>query len=378
MQPPVIVGVGQTSYEVNTGGVSLQELIFEAATLALEDAGLKRQDVDSIVIGSQDLIDGRGISNMQNAGPAGAYLKDEIRVANDGIYALLLAAMQIAAGRSRRALVISWAKCSETDIDAVSSAEFEPFCDRPVGLSGPIALALQANTLLGRNAGARRAASKLVMSSRAAGSRNPLVRANERVSIDDIESSPLASWPLHVLDLPPPRDGACALVVAAADEGRSSKHPQVSVAGTGWGSEAYGIGARDFLEVPSLRRASARATQRAGVVASDIDVVEFAAHSSFEHLIALQNMAFFHDGDTVAAILDGDAERIGRTALNPSGGTLASNPVAAVGLIRVAEVALQLMGRAGAHQVANARIGVAHGTSGQCLQSNGVVVLRRL
>src|SRR5258705_8005536 len=125
MRPPVIVGVGQTPYEVNTGGVSLQELIFEAATLALDDAGLKRQDLDSIVIGSQDLIDGRGISNMQNAGPAGSYLKDEIRIANDGIYALLLASMQIAAGRSRRTLVISWSKASETNVDSVSNAEFE-------------------------------------------------------------------------------------------------------------------------------------------------------------------------------------------------------------------------------------------------------------
>ena len=116
----------------------------------------------------------------------------------------------------------------------------------------------------------------------------------------------------------------------------------------------------------------------ARVKAGDVDLIELSAHSSFEHLVVLRNLATFDGHDTIGAILDQGSERFNGIEVNPSGGALAANPVAALGLVRVAEVALQLMDRAGARQVANATVGLAHGTSGQCLQSNGVAVLRRI
>jgi len=41
----------------------------------------------------------------------------------------------------------------------------------------------------------------------------------------------------------------------------------------------------------------------------------------------------------------------GKFPVNPSGGVIASNPIGATAMIRVAEAALQIMGKAGAHQV---------------------------
>jgi acetyl-CoA C-acetyltransferase len=41
----------------------------------------------------------------------------------------------------------------------------------------------------------------------------------------------------------------------------------------------------------------------------------------------------------------------------------------------VAEAALQVMGRAGEHQVPGAETALAHGASGMCGQSNCVVIL---
>ena len=58
----------------------------------------------------------------------------------------------------------------------------------------------------------------------------------------------------------------------------------------------------------------------------------------------------------------------GNTSINPSGGPLAANPVMSAGLIRIGEVARRIhAGEAGR--------GVAHATSGPCLQQNLVVVL---
>ena len=53
------------------------------------------------------------------------------------------------------------------------------------------------------------------------------------------------------------------------------------------------------------------------------------------------------------------------------------NPVYCSGLIRIAEVALQVLGRAGAHQLENVRTGLAHAASGDAMMYNTVVVMRR-
>jgi acetyl-CoA acetyltransferase len=55
-------------------------------------------------------------------------------------------------------------------------------------------------------------------------------------------------------------------------------------------------------------------------------------------------------------------------AINPSGGALCANPVMAAGLVRFGEVAARIhRGEAGR--------GLAHATSGPCLQQNLVAVL---
>jgi acetyl-CoA C-acetyltransferase len=61
---------------------------------------------------------------------------------------------------------------------------------------------------------------------------------------------------------------------------------------------------------------------------------------------------------------DGEFEIGGGIPVNPSGGVLCTNAIAVTAMVRVAEVALQVSGRAGAHQVANARLGVASGNGG--------------
>jgi acetyl-CoA acetyltransferase len=56
------------------------------------------------------------------------------------------------------------------------------------------------------------------------------------------------------------------------------------------------------------------------------------------------------------------------TVINPSGGPLASNPVMSTGLVRIGEVARRIWS-------GEAQRGVAHATSGPCLQQNMVCVM---
>jgi acetyl-CoA C-acetyltransferase len=66
----------------------------------------------------------------------------------------------------------------------------------------------------------------------------------------------------------------------------------------------------------------------------------------------------------VARLRDGEFDIGGSIPVNPSGGTLCANAIAVTAMARVAEVALQVSGRAGEHQVPGARLGVASGNGG--------------
>lgn len=371
-----IIGIGQTPYEAAKDHLSLQDLIFEGASRALADAGVDRTDLDSVVLGAQDVHDGRGIANMVSAGAAGAYLREEIRVAGDGIYAAIMAYIEILSGRSKLVLVISWSKGSESDPDTVTRTEFEPSVDRAVGLSEKSALALQAASLLMKYPEARRAATSVAVRDRRSATMRDLSHIRDPLDFDDVESSPTVAWPLTAMDLCPSSDGVCALVMASPEYvGPVRSKPGPEILGVGWSSDGYWLGDRDLTVSHSLSRAASTAYRQASVdPRSDIDVAEVVGRSTFQHIPLVEGLGFCGSGEGSDFLLDDGREA--KLKINPSGGVLASNPYVAAGLVSVAEVALQLRGSASGYQLDGARIGLAHGSMGQCMQSNGVVVMR--
>ena len=54
----------------------------------------------------------------------------------------------------------------------------------------------------------------------------------------------------------------------------------------------------------------------------------------------------------------------GHLPVNPSGGVLATNPIGASGMLRLGEAALQVMGRAGDHQVDGVKNALGHAYGG--------------
>src|SRR5258706_12195823 len=78
----------------------------------------------------------------------------------------------------------------------------------------------------------------------------------------------------------------------------------------------------------------------------------------------LETLGFAGPGKGWHLTEDGATRLDGRLPVNPSGGVLCSNPIGASGLLRFAEAALQVMGRAGAHQVDGARTALGHAYGG--------------
>ncbi len=91
----------------------------------------------------------------------------------------------------------------------------------------------------------------------------------------------------------------------------------------------------------------------------------------------MEALALCGRGDWSADFAGGRFARGGALPVNLSGGVLTHNPVFCTGLMRIAEIADQIRGRAGAHQLADAHTGLAHAGSGFAMQYQAAIVLGR-
>jgi acetyl-CoA C-acetyltransferase len=127
----------------------------------------------------------------------------------------------------------------------------------------------------------------------------------------------------------------------------------------------------DFHGLHSLKNASKELYQKCGIKEplKEIDVIELYQPYSFGGLMWLESMGLCKEGEAPQLLWDGVTDMEGELPVNPSGGVIATNPIGATGLIRCAEVAMQIMGKAEGHQVSDVKIGMSTGFGG-CMWSD--------
>ena len=177
-----------------------------------------------------------------------------------------------------------------------------------------------------------------------------------------------------------PITGAVAMVLASEAFVTERGIQDVAwVSGMGWATEATFLGDRDLSEAPALEAAAEQAYRDAGITdpIHAFEVAEVADTTPFQELLAYAGLGLAPRETWSAHIADGTFTTTGKLPVNLSGGALSLNPVYCTGLIRIAEIANQVLGRAGRHQQPKVRTGLAHAASGPAMQYNTVVVLRR-
>ncbi len=374
-----ITGIAQSKYSAENKD-ALADMIYSVSSAALADAHLDINELESVTLAAHDMMDGRAITTMLNAAPAGAYLKDEIRVAEDGAFALVMACLRVLSGHFSNSLVVSWCKPSECIGDTfhtVANLSYDPFFYRPFALNDITAYALQAQSYMHKYGISERHAAQIVKKNRANGVKNRLSHLCSAISEDDVLKSDAISYPLKSLDLPPLSDGACAMVITRDKSARGSKIPCAWIKGFGWSNDTYYCGEKELSELGSLSLAANQAYRMAGITdpLKQLDVAEIHDTTSYHELMAYEALDFCPKGSAGEQVERGIFQVDGTLPINPSGGCLSSNPYTATGLVRVAEAALQVTDRAGEHQIAGAKTALAHGMSGLSAQSNCVFIL---
>jgi acetyl-CoA C-acetyltransferase len=360
--PVAITGIGQTRYAARRDDVSMPGLVREAARRALEDAGVGWADIDAVVLGkAPDMFEGVVQPELFLAGALGAVGKPMMRVHTAGSVGgstAVVASHLVSSGVHKRVLTVAWEKQSESNAMWALSQRF-PF-QPPVtagagGYFAPIIRAYMRRTDAPPHIGW-----KVAVKDRQNAALNPLAHLQiPDISLESVQASPLLWDPIRYLETCPSSDGACAMVMSCEDDGHRDA---AWVHATAMRSEPMLFAGRDEVS-PRAGSDCARAVyDQAGVGPGDIDCAELYVPFSWYEPMWLENTGLAESG--WRAVDEGRTALGGDLPINMSGGVLSSNPIGASGMIRFAEAALQVRGRAGAHQVDGAKLALGHAYGG--------------
>jgi acetyl-CoA acetyltransferase len=203
---------------------------------------------------------------------------------------------------------------------------------------------------------------------------NPNARYRDPITIDDVLASPMQASPLHLLDCCLVTDGAGAFVMTSASRAADLPKAPVLVLGVGSCSDH----AQSMTQMPDLTTTAGAvsgpaAFAMAGVKPAEVDVLMGYDSFTITALLHLEDLGFCPKGEGGPFVADGGIG-VGGLAMNTNGGGLSYTHPGMYGMFLLVEAVRQLRGEAGARQVPDATVAVAHG-SGGLLSTMGTVVL---
>jgi acetyl-CoA C-acetyltransferase len=376
MDKVAIVGCTQTKYEADKIDQPYSELVFEVVKKLHNELGITNDDVGCVITGSNDFNDGRTIANMAIQDAVGSVRKSESRVSGDGAFAFVYGAMRILSESYDTVLVVSHCKCSEVDQYLVNNTIFDPYYQRHLGLDQISSAGLMANMYMNKYGVTEEQAAKVVLKNRKNALNNPYAHLQKEVTLEEVLNSKMMAYPLKELDLPPFSDGAVAMLLAKEDIAKKMTENPIWFKGYGSCTDAYYLGDRNMTDLIGLELAAKEAYQMADInnPVEELDVCEISEYFSAHELMIYEALGLCKKGEGGKFLESGGTQMNGSIPVNPSGGVLSSNPTMANGLIRVAEIVLQLQGKADKRQIPNAKTGLAYGMNGICSQGNCVLI----
>ena len=204
----------------------------------------------------------------------------------------------------------------------------------------------------------------------------PRAKFRELISIDDVLSSPLIAYPMHLLECCVVTDGGGALVLTSAERARAlpGPKPPVFVLGTGEASETPMVSMmEDFTTSKAFRLSSARAFTEARLGPADVD--HLMVYDAFAHLpiYGLEDLGFVGRGEAGAFVADGNTSPGGRLPMNTNGGGLSYTHTGMYGMFLLQESVRQLRGEAAA-QVPGVEVSLAQGVGGMFMAAGTAVL----
>src|SRR6185312_16164310 len=207
---------------------------------------------------------------------------------------------------------------------------------------------------------------------------NPNAMLRDVVTVEDVVNSPMIADPLHRLDCCVISDGGGALIVVAPEVAKSLKKPLVRLMGSGYAPKHQMGGKNLDLTFSGAAWSGPRAFAEAGVTPSDIKYASIYDSFTITVLMQIEDLGFCAKGQGGKFVSDGNLiSGVGKLPFNTDGGGLCNNhPSNRGGITKVIEAVRQLRGEAHPKvQVGNCDLAIAHGTGGSLGTRHGSATL---
>jgi acetyl-CoA C-acetyltransferase len=373
-----IIGSGVIKYGENFHQ-SLTDMVYEAVTLALADAGIERQRLEAAWLGCYEpmLYGFEGNSGTFVSDPLNLFPIPVTRVAAycaTGIEAVRNAAMAVAAGAYDVVLAVGAEKMREVPSrgSLVAQAVNRGHPVLAKGRTAPGMFALLATRYFREYGADESALGAVAVKNHFHGSLNPRAHFQKEITAEQHARAPKVAEPLGLFDCCPTTDGAAAVVLTRADLARRFTERYTLIRGVAyavtagyWNTQfdpAWG-----FTSFRSTREAAKAAYAMAGVTepARQIKVAECHDCFTITEIVNYEDLGFCGPGEGWKWATGGVTRLGGDLPVNTSGGLKScGHPIGSSGIRMIANIHDQLLGRAGKMQVRGADVGLAHNLGG--------------
>ncbi len=353
-----IVGVGYTPQGTVPGRTTLSFHI-EAARNAIEDAGLKIEDVDGILTQAMGGVASSWGIIAEQLGMRIRFGSDQSSMGATAGGMVLHAGAALVYGLANYVVCIYGENSVSPDLTSRPRAGGMPYA----GAFGDAAAAAFGSfgAAAGYAMAARRgmhefgigpeAWSKIAVAQRKWANLNPrAVMYNKKLSFEDYYNSKIYVAPLRQADMCLVTNSGRAFVMTTVERAKDCKHNPVYVLGVGQDHPATGIIQSNFMAGPiGSKVAGETAMKMAGVTIKDIDACEIYDCFTYTVELTMMGYGFFRPGEGKDFFANGRTAPGGEFPVNTSGGLLSE--AYQMGFTPLTEAVVQLQGRAGERQL---------------------------
>lgn len=358
-----VVGAAESDLGQVAPNTSPVDLMAQASIRALDDAGLKLSDVDGL-FGSATQVRFTPMLLSEYLRIKPKYFDGTIIGGSSFMTHLAHAQTAIEHGLCDVALIAYGSTQRSVSRAMASPREPNPY-EQPYKPFLPAsAYAMSAARHMHQYGTTREQLAEVAVAARQWALLNPKSWEKEPLTVEQVLSARMVSYPFTVRDCCLVVDGGGAIVMTSAARAKSLKKKPVYVLGTGEAISHANISSMPDLTVSAAAESGPRAFAMAKVKPADVNMLSLYDAFTITPILFLEDMGFCPKGEGGRFVSGGTIAPGGKLAVNTSGGGLSYCHPGMYGLLVMIEAIRQIRGECGARQVKNCDLALAHGNGG--------------
>ena len=368
-----IAGAAESDIGQVGPGFNVIDLMAQGITRALDDCGLGLKDVDGLISScTQSRTSPLNLAEYLGMSPA--YIDGTIIGGSSFMFHIQHAMAALQLGLCNVCVIAYGSTQRSIGRQNASVREINPYETPYRPFLPSTAYALAASRHMHEFGTTREQMAEVAVAARQWAIKNPVAWEKNPLTVPEVLSARMVSYPFTVRDICLVTDGGGAIVLVSPERAKSLKKKPVYVLGQGQHITHANISSMPDLTVTGALESGRQAYAMAGLAAKDIDVLELYDAFTINTILFLEDLGFCKKGEGGAFVSGGRIAPGGSLPVNTNGGGLSYCHPGMYGLFLLIEAVRQLRGECGERQVAGAETAIAHGNGG-VLSSQSTVIL---